>query len=732
MVVRIDPEEQSASILSFPRDLWIPIADTGEPARINSAHARGEQVLIDTIRQNFGVPINHYVEVDFVGFEQLVDAVGGVPMWFDAPVRDRNSGLSIEQAECQVLDGEQARQFVRARHLQYMDEDGDWVSDGTADLGRITRQQAFIRRAVHKAVSKGLGNPMTLNELVSAGVANVRLDGAFSTGDILSLGKQFAEYDADDLVGYSIPSEGSRTSSGAAVQLPLMADAEEILNVFRGLPPGTVSPQSIEVTVLNGSGVEGQARDVAGALGSIGFNVQGIGTSPEHLTRTTVRYGEGAEAEARMLGRYITGGAALVPDEDVAEGEVVLVTGTDFTTVHDQPAPEGSARRRSHDDVDHRHDRGRAGCEHHVLHDDHDGGRLCHRRTPRRRGLRLIVTITAAAMPARSAPSRAATSTPTACAGSVTRSTSSTHRGSTPPSRASMSWTGSTSMTGSSTTSWRRADSSSSRAPISSASPTSFCHPSTDCRSDSYRACRCRRAIWTSSSARPCPSICVARWIYELCIEGGVPEHLLTHIPDGIDPRRFQLTRPIEDRRPQVSMLYHRSPIKGAAEGLAALELVHEAVPEAAIVLFGRETPERRLPEWVTYHEHPPQRVLIEEVYNGARVFMCSSRWGEGFGKTPLEAMACGAALVTTDNGGSRDFAHDGVTALVSDPGDPVALSANVLRLLRDDELRIGLATRGHRLASGFTWDRSVRAVAALLEDYMEDARPIDLPDREG
>ena len=70
--------------------------------------------------------------------------------------------------------------------------------------------------------------------------------------------------------------------------------------------------------------------------------MQGIGTNQEHLARTTIRYGEGAEAEARMLGRYVTGGAALVPDETLAEGEVVLVTGTDFTTVHDQPAPEGS------------------------------------------------------------------------------------------------------------------------------------------------------------------------------------------------------------------------------------------------------------------------------------------------------------------------------------------------------------------------------------------------------
>jgi glycosyltransferase involved in cell wall biosynthesis len=100
---------------------------------------------------------------------------------------------------------------------------------------------------------------------------------------------------------------------------------------------------------------------------------------------------------------------------------------------------------------------------------------------------------------------------------------------------------------------------------------------------------------------------------------------------------------------------------------------------------------------------------------------MGTSRWGEGFGKTPLEAMACGAALVTTDNGGSRDFAHDGETALVSAPGDPIALSANVLSLLGDDERRIGLAMRGQRLASGFTWDRSVRALAAVLEDYVAD-----------
>src|SRR5690606_28103644 len=91
MLLRIDPKEKQARILSFPRDLWLPISDTGKTARINSAHAHGEQVLVDTIEENFDLTVHHYVEIDFVGFGKLVGAVGGVPMWFDAPVRDRKT-----------------------------------------------------------------------------------------------------------------------------------------------------------------------------------------------------------------------------------------------------------------------------------------------------------------------------------------------------------------------------------------------------------------------------------------------------------------------------------------------------------------------------------------------------------------------------------------------------------------------------------------------------------------
>ncbi len=343
MVLRVDPTERQAHVLSFPRDLWLPIAGTGRSARINSAHAKGEQVLIDTIEENFGIAINHYVEIDFVGFERLVNAVGGIPMWFDAPVRDRHTGLSIPNRECQVLDGEQARKFVRSRYLEFKGKNGRWHTDGSGDFGRITRQQVFIRRAISKAVGAGLTNPATLNQLVSAGVDNVRLDSHLKVGALLDVGRQFANFNSQELVGYSIPGVGFRTSGGASVLRPQMREAEEMLNIFRGLPPGTISPGSVDVRVLNGSGVTGQAGDVAVALEAVGFVTTGVGSYPRgRVERTRVLFSDGRENAARLVARHLTGGAPLIHDPSVRKGEVVVVTGADFTTVHDVIAPEGS------------------------------------------------------------------------------------------------------------------------------------------------------------------------------------------------------------------------------------------------------------------------------------------------------------------------------------------------------------------------------------------------------
>ncbi|HYF47117.1 MAG TPA: LCP family protein, partial [Acidimicrobiales bacterium] len=172
MVLRVEPGTAGAQLLSFPRDLWVNIPEAGEQ-RINTALAiGGPDTLIRTIRQNFDIPIHHYVEVDWAGFQGLVDAVDGVPMYFDKPLRDPTTGLNIPNAGCVTLGRDQALAFTRSRHLEYY-EDGEWHVDGTGDLGRITRQQAFIRRAIQRAIDKGARNPITLNSLVNVGIDTV-------------------------------------------------------------------------------------------------------------------------------------------------------------------------------------------------------------------------------------------------------------------------------------------------------------------------------------------------------------------------------------------------------------------------------------------------------------------------------------------------------------------------------------------------------------------------------
>jgi hypothetical protein len=203
----------------------------------------------------------------------------------------------------------------------------------------MTRQQEFIRSAISKAVSKGLTNPVTLNELVAVGVDFVGLDPSLTASDIVSLGRRFASFDADSLRTYSTPAEPFRTAGGASVLDLDEREAEPIFNIFRGLDPGELTPAQVEVTVLNGIGEEGLAGDVTAALERIGFTTATPGDTVEPETSTTIRHAPGDEAGAVLLARHVSGPVAFAVDEDLAAGEVVLAVGADFTTLHDQPSP---------------------------------------------------------------------------------------------------------------------------------------------------------------------------------------------------------------------------------------------------------------------------------------------------------------------------------------------------------------------------------------------------------
>jgi polyisoprenyl-teichoic acid--peptidoglycan teichoic acid transferase len=347
MVVRVDPRSDRLALTSFPRDLMVTIADTGETGMINSAFARdtgGEQNLISTLQQNFDIQINHYVQVNFDSFRTVVDSIGGVPVWMPTAARDAASGFYNDQLGCVTLDGEQGLAFVRSRKMEVMIGD-DWEDDPLSDQNRVQRQQIFIQRAMSDALAEVRSNPLRLRELVDIGVSNVALDPNLGLGDILDLADHFKDFDPADLETYPLPvSEYPPDPNRLLID---EAGAEPMLNVFRGLAPGEIRPGLVTVKVLNGTVADpaqqrqGLATDVSGALQQVGFQMAAPDDAETLYPQTTIEYAPGQQAYAERVARHITSAAAIpmVENPDLAAGTVRLIAGLDFTTVHQDPTP---------------------------------------------------------------------------------------------------------------------------------------------------------------------------------------------------------------------------------------------------------------------------------------------------------------------------------------------------------------------------------------------------------
>jgi glycosyltransferase involved in cell wall biosynthesis len=226
------------------------------------------------------------------------------------------------------------------------------------------------------------------------------------------------------------------------------------------------------------------------------------------------------------------------------------------------------------------------------------------------------------------------------------------------------------------------------------------------------------------------PKVCVAKWLIDVGRQAGIPDDQLVHVPYGIQHDVFRLTAPIEGRPLQVSMLYHPHPHKGARFGIDALEEVKRRIPDLQAMVFGTKNPEPPVPKWITYVRSPDRQVLVRDIYNRSRVFLQASN-REGFGFTPVEAMACGCALVTTANGGSDDYAIDGVTALVAQPRDVNGMANRIKQLLLDDDTRIRLAVDGNAHVKRLDWDASAQLLEAFLRDYQAEPGRFQQPPRQ-
>ena len=237
MMLRLDPATNAAAVLSFPRDLWVRIGGTKRMGRINGAFSPEDpNTLILTIWDNFGILADHYVNIDFCAFKQIVDAVGGVRVPFATPVRDRHTNLLIETAGCHTFSGEEGLAYVRSRHFQYFDpKKKEWVEDPASDRGRISRQQDFLRRAIQMALDKGAGNPAVAKELIDAGIQNVILDSNLTPGRLLELASAMKNLDPATMRTYQIEGKGVDKSGQSVLEPLIKSDSmKAVLAVFQG------------------------------------------------------------------------------------------------------------------------------------------------------------------------------------------------------------------------------------------------------------------------------------------------------------------------------------------------------------------------------------------------------------------------------------------------------------------------------------------------------------------
>jgi LCP family protein required for cell wall assembly len=374
ILVRIVPASHTARVLSVPRDLYVPIAGAGGSAKINSAFDKGPDQLVQTIEHAFGLEINHYLLVNFDGFRQVVDALGGIKLDFPVPVRDwkdghNQSGLDIAAPGCRRLNGNQALALARSRYFQYRDDNGAWRYDPGFDLGRIRRQQTFLRVLAATALHKGLANPLRANGFIGSLVHNLTKDDGLSIGEATRLAGDFRSFDPSQLGSQTIPTDvavhqGSTVlRAGDAgfqqafqdsahweqVLLPKQGETGRVVASFLGQQPpatsagqagsggggSTVEPSSIKVSVRNATKRSGLASGAAGSLRRLGFQA-GNGGNTATTGRTTIYAAPGQESTALALDRVVSVGGPVrrLTDSGLAPGSLVLVLGTDFRSIH--------------------------------------------------------------------------------------------------------------------------------------------------------------------------------------------------------------------------------------------------------------------------------------------------------------------------------------------------------------------------------------------------------------
>ncbi|MEP6598385.1 MAG: LCP family protein [Actinomycetota bacterium] len=342
MLVHLPANGAKATVISMPRDSYVAIPRHGMN-KLNSAYplgvqdgqgsrAAGGRLLVQTIQNLTGLTIDHYVQVDLLGFFRISNAIGGVRVNLCAAQREENSGINLPKG-VSTIKGTQALAFVRQRYgLPH------------SDLDRIKRQQYFLSAVFRKLSSAGvLLNPFKLQNLLTAVTKSLQMD---NTLDPLQLARQMSDLTAGNLTFSTIPVDGFEdTDVGNVVVVHPDEVAQFVARVIAQQTGGgaksaakPIPASSVTVDVFNGSGADGVATRNANALKQAGFVIGQVETTAWTAT-TVVSFPAGLQPQAQLVAARVPG-AAVTPSDSVSR--VTLILGADGRGVGAQSPPANS------------------------------------------------------------------------------------------------------------------------------------------------------------------------------------------------------------------------------------------------------------------------------------------------------------------------------------------------------------------------------------------------------
>jgi len=330
IVARVDTEQQQVSMLSIPRDTRVDIPGHGI-GKINSAIAQGgvdtgPALMVETVEDFLDVDVNYYVEVNFIGLQAVVDALGGV--WIDveteiddwkAASHSPNNSARYIPAGYQLLDGEHALTYVRSR--DYPD----------ADFTRMRNQQAFFKALASQVGDMGnvLRIPAMVGEMAENLTTNMRV------GDIISAAQALRGMSADDM--YTATVMGEWRSPYVWTDEALRDELVESFLVGRDFdaeaePTEPVDPSTVTVAIRNGAGVGGVAGGAASILDGLGYVVDEVGNANQFVYgETLVVYRDQEQIAEQIAGELPDGKVVASRGMYVFSTDILVVVGSDWT-----------------------------------------------------------------------------------------------------------------------------------------------------------------------------------------------------------------------------------------------------------------------------------------------------------------------------------------------------------------------------------------------------------------